>query len=128
MQILPPQGIQVSVASDASGVRFSSTNAEALCEFALSLAQRRGMRDVGAIRSGVLELTPELGNLEPLFGIPTPYRLFLVSHCDLEFAGNREPQTVTVYCTTTPVEQSVTEGFTDKVCYNHSYHFTLALK
>lgn len=128
MQVPIPKCITVSL--DDTAIRFTSDDAEALCAFAQAQAHRHGLRNIGAVRSTVLTLTPTVDNLEPVFGVPTPYRLFLISHEDLMFAGNREPATTTVYVTRTRVALCAldTEVMGDHCYAKSSYHFTLALK
>jgi hypothetical protein len=123
MQLPVPEGIQVSLDSYGNSVRFSSTDGPALCGFAERFAQRKGVRDKGKIRVTHCNITPQPGNYEPDLGVPSAYFLILVSHDDLAFAGDHEPQTTTVYQTL-----KMREDHHGDLERSFEYHFTAALK
>jgi hypothetical protein len=101
MQLPIPKEINVSLDSDGFGIRFDSFDEMAVIALASNYSRRRGLRNVGSCRTTTCNITPEPGNQEHNLGVPSAHFMFLVSHVNLEFAGDREPQTTTVYRTLT---------------------------
>jgi hypothetical protein len=123
MQLPIPKGVTVGICSSGRHLRFTSTNEKTLCQMAEGYAQRKGVRDVGSIRVTHCNITAQPGNYEPDLGVPSAHFMILVSHVNLEFAGDREPQTTTVYRTLKFRE----DHHGDPEQY-FEYHFTAELK
>lgn len=120
MQVPVPKCIEVSLDSLGGAVRFSSTNEKALCDFAESFAARKGLKNKGHIRTTHCNITALPGNYESDLGVPSAHFMILVSHWDLAFAGDFEPQTTTVYRTLRYDDSPTVPTYT--------YHFTAELK
>jgi hypothetical protein len=101
MQLPIPREISVSLDSEGFGVRFESLDEMAVIALASNYSRRSGLRHVGSCRTTTCNITPEPSNVEADLGVPSAHFMFLVSHVNLEFAGNREPETTTVYRTLT---------------------------
>lgn len=113
----------ITVLMDAYTVKFSSPDEDSLVQFAVRYAHGKGMRGIGAVRSTRCNITPEPSNQEHNLGVPSAHMMILVSHQDLKYAGDREPQTTTVYRTLCFQE----DHHGDPHQY-YEYHFTAELK
>lgn len=127
MQLPIPKDVTVSLMSSGQHIRFSSTDEKVLCNMAEDYAKRKGLNSVGAIRVTHCNITALPGNYEPDLGVPSPHFMILVSHQDLAFAGDREPQTTTVYRTMRYSDNGRGDA-RDPLVPEYTYHFTAELK